>query len=212
MLNLKREYAIYNESDLGRFNPDGLQRVKAAVELAGMRRTLGMTLADLEAANQAMALALEVKHSEQRLAMERFERERQACYDAIQAVATDVAHRELDDDQRRQVDNRLGHLATLFGLKDFARAQRECAELDSALQAAEAARRRTPPPVTAGIVGDSASSYFYRGAALERAGRRPEAVAAYEQALGRDPRHLQAKIALGRLVAATPAPISRSVH
>lgn len=205
MLNLTLDSAVYCETDFARFNPEGFRQVRAAVELAQMKRTIGMSLEDMHDASKALEAAIERKNAEQRVAMERFERERQKCFDALRGLTDRIMRSGCERLRRSQIENCRDHLVTLFGLKDFGAVRREMPKLEELMRAAEASAQRGVSEIMPSPSGESASSHYYRGQALERSNRRADAVEAYNRALAIDSRHVQAKVALARLVGRTSA-------
>ncbi len=205
MLKLTLESATYSETDFPRFNPDGFREVRTAVDLARMKRTIGMSIDDMREASRALEMAIDRKNAEQRIAIERFERDRQACFDGLTAITASIAKVRCSALRSCQLENLRDHAVTLYGMKDFDGVRRELAKLT--VQVRDAVQPARPPASRQGGVpiAASASSQFYRGQSLERAGRLREAVEAYHGALAIDAHHVQAKAALARLVGRTAA-------
>lgn len=195
MLQLHKDSAGYSELDFPQFNGRGFDRVKQAVELAHQRRALAQSPEDLRDATMALRLANDIKNAEQQVARQNFEAEREKAFNALHAAVKRIDRMFLPPPTRVEIENQLDHLITLFNLKDFRTMQRRLGGLLKRIErtsvrsrhddsASNQRSRHRPWP-------QSVSSLFKRGLALERSGRRREAIEVYGQIVKRNPHHRQ---------------------
>jgi tetratricopeptide (TPR) repeat protein len=213
MLQLRIESASYSELDFPLFNGAGFKAIQQAVELAQQARALAQTPEELQKAAWMMRAAADRKNQEQEIAMRSFNEARQTAFETLKKLAGAFDKSALWGQKRLEVENQIDHLVTKFSLKNFTEVAREAGRLLPRLNAPTPVRPAPPPPAwlprparmsSAQPISSkpqSASAWFERGCAMERKGRRSEAIEAYRQALQMNPRHFQAENHLNRLSA-----------
>jgi tetratricopeptide (TPR) repeat protein len=193
MLQLSKEGALYSELDFPQFNPQGFRRVRQSVEVAQQAKDLARTAEELRAATSALRLANDIKIAEQRVAERNFEAEREKAFVALDAAVERYERTVASAPNRRELEDRLDHLITLFALKDFAAVHQGLPDLMKAVNRAGKPRyqsryRNDQAHHRSGEV-QSISSLFQRAMTLERAGHQREALELYGQIVQRDSHH-----------------------
>lgn len=206
MLELRKEGAVYSETDLPLFNPEGAQRVRTAIEMAQQARALATSNDELRAATARLQAAGELSRSEHRLAEAKFGVARDKCCEVIRALQKQIISAVLPNLDRMQFTNRLEGCISNFYRKDFVRAERAAL---GALQSLNKQLTAAPPkpfapsPAAAGKA-PSTTALFHKGSVLESKGRTREAVECYAQVVERNPNHWLALSRLRSLSASAP--------
>lgn len=203
MLQLNLDSAPYTELDFARFNPEGFQRVRQAVEMAQQMKTLAQSQEELREAANTLRAAAERKNLEQQIAQHNFEAERQKAYEELDGLISEFQSAFLPAPRRLDVETRIDHLITLFNLKDFAAVHKEVAQAKGMLKLRPVPfKSQRPAPQKrwdTGPTPQSATAFFQHGLQLERVGDKRGAIEAYGQVLQRNPGHFHAIQRLQRI-------------